>query len=189
MPLFRRARFDFLDEDTSPFNLLTDRDLCRDDAPCPPIPLEIALDRRAPARTLGNSQARARECDDGAGGLVGVGVSRLRIVRRRGDRSRIRSCVGFFGGAAGAGAAAEPAASDRDVSALHDDRGRRRGGARRVGDSRRGGGVRRSHVSAVWRRSRRVAWAPVPASTKAMRSRPAGASSGKRATIASTWRC
>ena len=60
VPLFRRARFDFLDEDTSPFNLLTDRDLCRDDAPCPPIPLEIALDRRDPARTLGNSQGGAR---------------------------------------------------------------------------------------------------------------------------------
>lgn len=60
VPLFRRARFDFLDEDTSPFNLLTDRDLCRNDAPCPPIPLEIALDRREPARTLGNSQGGAR---------------------------------------------------------------------------------------------------------------------------------
>ena len=60
VPLFRRARFDFLDEDSSPFNLLTDRDLCRDDAPCPPIPLEIAIDRREPARTLGNSQGGAR---------------------------------------------------------------------------------------------------------------------------------
>jgi hypothetical protein len=60
VPLFRRARFDFLDEDSSPFNLLTDRDLCRDDAPCPPIPLEISLDRRDPARTLGNSQGGAR---------------------------------------------------------------------------------------------------------------------------------
>jgi hypothetical protein len=60
VPLFRRARFDFLDEDSSPFNLLTDRDLCRDAAPCPPIPLEVALDRRDPARTLGNSQGGAR---------------------------------------------------------------------------------------------------------------------------------
>jgi hypothetical protein len=60
VPLFRRARFDFLDEDSSPFNLLTDRDLCRDDAPCPPIPLEIAIDRRDPARTLANSQGGAR---------------------------------------------------------------------------------------------------------------------------------
>jgi hypothetical protein len=60
VPLFRRARFDFLDEDSSPFNLLTDRDLCRDDAPCPPVPLDISLDRRAPARTLGNSQGGAR---------------------------------------------------------------------------------------------------------------------------------
>jgi hypothetical protein len=59
-PLFRRARFDFLDEDSSPFNLLTDRDLCRDDAPCPPIPLDVALDRREPARTLGSSQGGAR---------------------------------------------------------------------------------------------------------------------------------
>jgi hypothetical protein len=60
VPLFRRARFDFLDEDSSPFNLLTDRDLCRGDAPCPPIPLEIAIDRREPARTLGHSQGGAR---------------------------------------------------------------------------------------------------------------------------------
>jgi hypothetical protein len=60
VPLFRRARFDFLDEDTSPFNLLTERDLCRRDAPCPPIPLDIALDRREPARTLGNAQGGAR---------------------------------------------------------------------------------------------------------------------------------
>lgn len=60
VPLFRRGRFDFLDEDSSPFNLLTDRDLCRGDARCPPIPLEIALDRREPARTLGNSQGGAR---------------------------------------------------------------------------------------------------------------------------------
>jgi hypothetical protein len=60
VPLFRRARFDFLDEDSSPFNLLTDRDLCRDDAPCPPIPLEIAIDRREPARTLANAQGGAR---------------------------------------------------------------------------------------------------------------------------------
>ena len=60
VPLFRRARFDFLDEETSPFNLLTDRELCRDDAPCPPIPLEIAIDRREPARTLGHSQGGGR---------------------------------------------------------------------------------------------------------------------------------
>jgi hypothetical protein len=60
VPLFRRGRFDFLDEDSSPFNLLTDRDLCRGDAPCPPIPLAIALDRREPARTLANSQGGAR---------------------------------------------------------------------------------------------------------------------------------
>lgn len=60
VPLFRRGRFDFLDEDSSPFNLLTDRDLCRGDARCPPIPLEIAVDRREPARTLGNSQGGAR---------------------------------------------------------------------------------------------------------------------------------
>jgi hypothetical protein len=60
VPLFRRARFDFLDENSSPFNLLTDRDLCRDDAPCPPIPLDIAVDRREPARTLDNSQGGAR---------------------------------------------------------------------------------------------------------------------------------
>ena len=74
VPLFRRGRFDFLDEDSSPFNLLTDRDLCRDDAPCPPIPLEFALDCREPARTLGQlARRRACECDDGADGLVGVG--------------------------------------------------------------------------------------------------------------------
>jgi hypothetical protein len=60
VPLFRRGRFDFLDEDSSPFNLLTDRDLCRDDAPCPPIPLEVEIDRREPARTLGHSQGGAR---------------------------------------------------------------------------------------------------------------------------------
>jgi hypothetical protein len=60
VPLFRRGRFDFLDENSSPFNLLTDRDLCRRDAPCPPIPLEISLDRHEPARTLGNSQGGAR---------------------------------------------------------------------------------------------------------------------------------
>jgi hypothetical protein len=60
VPLFRRGRFDFLDEDSSPFNLLTDRDLCRNDRPCPPIPLEFAIDRREPARTLGNSQGGAR---------------------------------------------------------------------------------------------------------------------------------
>jgi hypothetical protein len=60
VPLFRRARFDFLDEDSSPFNLLTDRDLCRNDAPCPPIPLEIALDRRGPPRTLASSQGGGR---------------------------------------------------------------------------------------------------------------------------------
>ena len=84
VPLFRRARFDFLDEDSSPFNLLTDRDLCRDDAPCPPIPLEIAIDRREPARTLGHSQGGARvSATTRARGLVGVGLSRLRVVRRR----------------------------------------------------------------------------------------------------------
>ena len=60
VPLFRRGRFDYLDEETSPFNLLTDRDLCRDDRPCPPIPLEIELDRHEPARTFGNSQGGAR---------------------------------------------------------------------------------------------------------------------------------
>jgi hypothetical protein len=62
VPLFRRARFDYLDENTSPFNLLTERDLCRDDAgaPCPPIPLNFDVERREPARTLSNSQGGAR---------------------------------------------------------------------------------------------------------------------------------
>ena len=94
VPLFRRARFDFLDEDSSPFNLLTDRDLCRDDAPCPPIPLDIAIDRREPARTLGQlARRRARECDERAGRLVGVGVSRLRVVRRRRSIDRLTSAA------------------------------------------------------------------------------------------------
>ena len=60
VPLFRRARFDFLDEDSSPFNLLTDRDLCRDDAPCPPIPLDVEIDRASRrGRSVTRKAARA----------------------------------------------------------------------------------------------------------------------------------
>jgi hypothetical protein len=47
VPLFRRTRVDFLDEETSPFNLIRSTEL-------------RVVDREEPARTLGNSQGGVR---------------------------------------------------------------------------------------------------------------------------------
>ena len=50
VPLFRRTRVDFLDEDSSPFDLLTPSE----------IGVDVVVDRDEPARTLANSQGGVR---------------------------------------------------------------------------------------------------------------------------------
>jgi hypothetical protein len=55
VPVFRRGRFDQLDEPTSPFNLARDVDFCLGITPC-----TVTVERREPVATLGNSQGGLR---------------------------------------------------------------------------------------------------------------------------------
>jgi hypothetical protein len=56
VPIFRRGRFDQLDEPTSPFNLLSATATCLGVGLCPEVPIE----RLEPARTLENAQGGLR---------------------------------------------------------------------------------------------------------------------------------
>jgi hypothetical protein len=56
VPDFRRATFDQLDEDSSPFNLEADRVVCLGIGVCPPIATEV----REPGTSFGNLQGGAR---------------------------------------------------------------------------------------------------------------------------------
>jgi hypothetical protein len=59
VPAFRRARFDLLDEDTSPFNITPDPQLAVCLAiGCPPLPLPV--EARRPDGSWGNAQGGAR---------------------------------------------------------------------------------------------------------------------------------
>jgi hypothetical protein len=78
VPFFRRGRYDVLDEDTSPFNLLAER--CRDGVCVVPLPggtsSIVPRVSSAPARTLGNGSVGARVSRPLAGVDLGASVYR-----------------------------------------------------------------------------------------------------------------
>ena len=106
VPVFRRGRFDALDEPTSPFNLVADARPCSGAFAC----IQAPTDRATPPRTLASSQGGARvRTDDGTRGLGGLGIPRHSALWRRGRR--------------GGGLGASGRHARRTVSVVHDDRG------------------------------------------------------------------
>ncbi len=81
VPLFRRGRYDLLDEPSSPFNLLADTcagEVCRAtvDTPAGPAAVRVPLVSRAPAWTWGNGSVGVRATRTLGGVDVGASVYR-----------------------------------------------------------------------------------------------------------------